>query len=244
MSAIAGKTGSFTIQLVKEDGRLQEGFGCWNVKPGCLIYVWIANNKHIFIAEVENNGDGTLTASYSSDFPGTYLIYVDDVQLPGKATPESKRGRPIIGSPFELEISGPSAAPDLDKLPLCITRNDDTKSSFWRPGSWISSRIAGAKHGVMRNGWVFQPESCAYETFSYEDIIAIANRDTPTWILVLGGSVQRGLFLTLVDMALANGQKRLFRQSALQKCWGWLDFQVGNFRLSYQVRGQVGLSNP
>lgn len=89
----------------------------------------------------------------------------------------------------------------------------------------------------MRDGWVFQPKSCVYDTFSYEDLMLLAERKKTTWILVLGGSVQRGVFLTLVDMALAQGQKDNFTSSAVGKCWGYADIQIGNLRMTYQASG-------
>lgn len=238
-SALAGETAHFTIQLVQEDGELQKKAGRWNTEWDRLIYVWIANTEHIFIAEVRNNGDGTLTASYSSDFVGTYLIYIDDILLGEKHAAGEDAGRPIMGSPFVLEITGAPTAPDFDSLPLCVRENGGGVSSFWRPGSWVSSRVASAKHGVLRSGWVFQPEDCVYDTFSYDELMAIASSDSPTWVLVLGGSVQRGLFLTLVDMVLAKEQKHQLASSALHRCWGWSDIRIGNLRVSYQVRCQA-----
>ncbi|CAN0347196.1 unnamed protein product [Ectocarpus sp. 6 AP-2014] len=88
----------------------------------------------------------------------------------------------------------------------------------------------------MRNGWVFQPKSCVLDTFSYEDLMLLASLDNEsTWLLVLGGSVQRGVFLTLIDMVLAAGQKHDISSSVLQKCWGYADVRIGNLRLTYQV---------
>lgn len=131
-----------------------------------------------------------------------------------------------------------TGAPTLDvgKLPLCGTdEEEDITESFWRPGTWLSARLASAIHGVIRNGWVFQPKTCMYDTFPYEDLILLASLQEVTWILVLGSSVQRGLFLTLVDMALARGQKDDLSQSVLQKCWGYANVRVGNLRLTFQV---------
>ena len=144
-------------------------------------------------------------------------------------------GRPIAGSPFSLTITGAPTI-DVDKLPLCGTdEQEDMMESFWRPGTWLSSRLASATHGVIRNGWVFQPKTCVYDTFTYEDLVLLASLREETWILVLGSSVQRGVFLTLVDMALEQGQKDDLSQSVLQKCWGNANVRVGNLRLTFQV---------
>eukprot|EP00903_Cladosiphon_okamuranus_P015286 g14126.t1 len=62
----------------------------------------------------------------------------------------------------------------------------------------------------------------------------LADLEEQTWLLILGNSVFRGLYLTLVDMILRQDQKGDLRSSALQKCWGYADFQVGNLRVTYQ----------
>ena len=195
------------------------------------MYVWIANTDQIFFAEVVNNGDGTLTAVYESSFPGHYSVYIEVVTLKKR-----DQGVPIVGSPFGLTVEG-NPTINIDELPVCGTEEEDIARSFWRPGTWVSSILASASHGVMRDGWVFQPKSCVYDTFSYEDLMLLAERKEPMWILILGGSVQRGVFLNLVDMALAQGQKDNFRSSAISKCWGYADIKVGNLRLTYQASG-------
>lgn len=201
------------------------------------------------IAEVtQHDSDGSdrgtsLTASYTSHFPGEYLVYIEEVDLS-----ERHEGRPIVGSPYSLTITSASsnngtstaATLDIESLPVCDSE-EDTRSNiaetFWRPGTWLSSNVASPTHGVTRNGWVFQPKTCVLDAFSYDDLMLMASlQQEPTWLLVLGGSVQRGMFLTLVDMALKQGQKDNMNKSAVQKCWGYADVRIGSFRITYQVR--------
>lgn len=177
-----------------------------------------------------DNCNGTLTATYDSSFPGTYAIHIEEVLLANKG-----EGRPIVGSPFHLTISGtPKLYPD--ELPVCGTSKEGIRDSFWAPGSWVSSNIASAKHGVNRDGWVFQPTSCVYDSFTHEDLLLLARSEEPTWLLVVGNSVQRGVFHALVDMILVQGQKDNFEKSVIQKCWGYSNIQLGSLRVSYQVR--------
>ncbi|CAM9589285.1 unnamed protein product, partial [Ectocarpus sp. 8 AP-2014] len=235
--ATVGRPASFAIQLVGNNlGDRRGSLPDWeSISSSRFIYVWIANEDQILIAEVVDGGseNGTLTATYKSDFPGDYLVYIDEVEPFKKG-----EGIPIMGSPFSLTVAGDAPTLDVNSLSICSspkgTRNDIAET-FWRPGTWLSSNAASAAHGVMRNGWVFQPKSCVFDTFSYEDLMVLASLDgEPTWLLVLGGSVQRGVFLTLVDMVLAAGQKKDITSSIVGKCWGYADVRVGNLRLTYQ----------
>ena len=235
-SAIAGTPASFTIRLGGENGTDPQGE--WNVDKKRFIYVWISNEDNIFIAAVENNGDGTLTASYESSFPGTYLVYIEGVDLHNRD--EFGRGQPIVGSPFSLTVSGQPAL-DIDALPVCGTQDEDVETSFWRPGSWVSSNVASPNHGVLRDGWVFQPKACVHDTFSYDDLMLLASLEEPTWLLAMGNSILRGVYLSLVDMVLARGQKDNLGSSAIQKCWGFVDIRIGNLRITYQVCPQLSV---
>ncbi|CAM9107182.1 unnamed protein product [Ectocarpus sp. 13 AM-2016] len=235
--AMVGISASFTIQLVGDNLGGSGGSSLPDWEPNSssrFIYVWISNEDQIFIAEVVGDGNtGTLTATYKSDFPGDYLVYIEEVQ-----PSEQDEGLPIVGSPFSLKIAGDFPTLDVNSLPVCGSQDDGSKDiadTFWRPGTWLSSNVASTAHGVMRNGWVFQPKSCVFETFSYQDLMLLASLDgEPTWLVVVGGSVQRGVFLTLVDMVLAAGQKDDMATSTLGKCWGYADLRVGNLRLTYQ----------
>ncbi|CAB1098061.1 unnamed protein product [Ectocarpus sp. CCAP 1310/34] len=235
--ATVGMPASFTIQLVGDNlGDFHVLLPNWErIRSRRFIYVWIANEDQILTAEVVDGGrkDGTLTATYKSDFPGNYSVHIEEVQLSKKG-----EGVPILGSPFSLTIAGDAPTLNVNSLPVCSSDEDantDIADTFWRPGTWLSSNVASAAHGVMRNGWVFQPKSCVFDTFSYEDLMLLASiGGEPTWLLVLGGSVERGVFLTLIDMVLAAGQKQGIRSSVLNKCWGYADVRVGNLRLTYQ----------
>ncbi|CAN0309063.1 unnamed protein product [Ectocarpus sp. 6 AP-2014] len=234
--ATAGVPASFAIQLVghsnKTGGSLLPDW-----KPNSsrrFIYVWISSTNQIFTADVFSDGsaNGILTVTYTSNFPGDYLVYIEEVN-----PSEKGEGLPILGSPFSLNIEGDAATLDVNSLPVCGSQDDaknDIGDTYWRPGTWLSSYVASAAHGVMRNGWVFQPRSCVFDTFSYKDLMLLASLSEPTWLLILGGSIQRGVFHSLVDMALGQGQKDDFADSILIKCWGYADLHVGNLRFTYQ----------
>ncbi|CAM9874426.1 unnamed protein product, partial [Ectocarpus fasciculatus] len=234
--ATVGIPASFAIQLVG-DNASTGGSVLPDWEPNSsdrFIYVWISNKDQIFTAEVFGDGssNGRLTATYTSDFPGDYLMYIEEVH-----TSEHGEGLPILGSPFSLTVEGDSPTMDVNSLPVCSSQGDakkDIGDTYWRPGTWLSSHVASAAHGVMRNGWVFQPRSCVFDTFSYEDLMLLASLDEPTWLLILGSSIQRGVFHSLVDMVLAQGQKDDFSYSIVKKCWGYVNLRIGSLRLTYQ----------
>lgn len=89
----------------------------------------------------------------------------------------------------------PSALPPLC-LVLAIPSADGEyggiAAAFWKKGTWISSNVANAERGVLRSGWVFQPQDCVHETFRYHDIMTSAALEEETWVLVLGTSILRG----------------------------------------------------
>lgn len=218
--ATTGKPSSFNINLVGQT---------WNINSTRFIYVWIASPDQILTAEVVDNKNGTLTATYESSFPGEYLVHIEEVELS-----KHDEGTPIANSPFSLTISGVPTL-NVSELAVCGATEEGVEDSFWRQGTWISSNIASEVHGVTRNGWVFQPRGCVYDAFTYDDLMLLASLEKETWLLVVGGSVQRGVFLTLLDMVLENEQKKNMKTSVVQKCWGYADVQVGNLRLTYQV---------
>lgn len=219
-TATTGSPSSFQIKLIGQDQ--------WRPND-TFVYVWVASTDHIFIAEVADNGNETLTATYETSFPGEYLIHIEEVTMW-----DHDEGRRIAGSPFSLTVTGAPTV-HVDQLPVCGMKEEDIATSFWRPGSWVSSNFASAAHGVGRNRWVFQPKTCVYDTFTHKDLMVLASLEQETWLLVLGNSVQRGIFLTLVDMMLVSGQKQHFRSSAISKCWGYAEVRVGNLRVTYQV---------
>ncbi|CAM9904286.1 unnamed protein product, partial [Scytosiphon promiscuus] len=237
--ASTGNPSSFTIRLGGDNRNSTPPEGAWNIGGSHFVYVSIVSTDHVFSAVVDDNGDGTLTATYTSSFPGAYLVFVQEVDArePFRRREENgvERARPIRGSPFLLTITGDPTV-DTRDFHVCGAEGyaEDISSTFWRTGSWVTSKYANAEHGVLRDGWVFQPSDCVHDTFNHSDIMLLAGLEEPTWLLVAGNSVQRGVFQTLVDLALAAGQKDEFDTSVIKKCWGMADVQIGQLRLTYQ----------
>jgi len=79
---------------------------------------------------------------------------------------------------------------------------------------------------VLRSGWTFDMRDCVVPQIN----LATSN----VWILVLGSSTDRGIFLSLVDQLLAGEQKQRFAEAEIEKCWGHYDVTRGGVRLTYQ----------
>ena len=94
-------------------------------------------------------------------------------------------------------------------------------------GHWLGPDFA--LDNSIRTGWSFLPSSdsmnCKVETFNTNDIRSIPKKKS---IYVLGTSIQRGIFLSLVDIMLDNAEKEQLSNSVIAKCWGRMLVQKGN----------------
>ncbi len=103
---------------------------------------------------------------------------------------------------------------------------------------WFSCSTApGLPHPeeCLRWGYSFRPQNgrCYYENWTNRDLVAYATNKAlpPQWIVVAGTSRLRGVFLSAADHLLA-GRRGEFE--TMSKCWGRMDVEVGNLRLTFQ----------
>jgi len=106
-------------------------------------------------------------------------------------------------------------------------------------GLWYKCATArGLPHPeeCLRWGYSFRPNngSCFYENWTPRDLLTYAtNASQPKqWILIVGTSRVRGLFLSAADHLL-DGRRGEFA-AAMGKCWGRMDVDMGNVRLTFQ----------
>lgn len=97
-----------------------------------------------------------------------------------------------------------------------------------------ASGLSKAHESCFRWGYTFRPtEGCYYDNWTSQELAAYAT--TPTtekkWLLILGSSKIRGVFLSAVDH-LIKGIGGQFE--GIQKCWGRMDVEVGHLRITYQ----------
>ncbi|PIK62222.1 hypothetical protein BSL78_00830 [Apostichopus japonicus] len=147
-----------------------------------ILSVLAVGENHIFAANHLNfSVDGSLmTFTYTPKVPGLYNLFVEEINANAQLQ--------IPGSPFRLVVEGdPVYAVQLgrtaDKLPSCQTMQLTRPS--WLDGEWITGNIAGLKRGVLRSGWVFQPDWCSFDIFTTKDLAMAAEMTSPKKIAVL-----------------------------------------------------------
>ncbi|XP_071811537.1 uncharacterized protein [Apostichopus japonicus] len=220
LNAQVGQLFSLTIEIDK-DVLIQK----------TILSVLAVGENHIFAANHLNfSVDGSLmTFTYTPKVPGLYNLFVEEINANAQLQ--------IPGSPFRLVVEGdPVYAVQLgrnaDKLPSCQTMQLTRPS--WLDGEWITGNIAGLKRGVLRSGWVFQPDWCSFDIFTTKDLAMAAEMTSPKKIAVLGSSIERGIFFSLVDLLLAKEEKYNLTKSDFRECWGHAHVEVGNLTLLYQ----------
>merc|ERR1712216_431375 len=119
-------------------------------------------------------------------------------------------------------LTHPHAARDflnhrMQTMPPCQTVSNPHVYSHW-DGDWLGPGLR--MEDSIRTGWGFLPSpsmNCKVETFSRELIEAIPTKKK---IFILGRSVERGVFFSLMDVMLDGKEKAMVGESELAKCWG------------------------
>jgi len=104
-------------------------------------------------------------------------------------------------------------------------------------GQWMKCTAPGlskAHESFFRWGYPFPPrDGCYYDNWTPQELAVYAS--TPTtekkWLLILGSSKIRGVFLSAVDH-LVKGIGGQFEGIVI--CWGRMDVEVGHLRITYQ----------
>ena len=216
-----GQLVNLTIKLDENRQQIQSIFS-----------VLAVGEDHIFAANQSrfSRGSSLMTFTFTPRYHGVYNLYVEEVNMTSQLQ--------LPGSPFRLVVRGESVdsvqlSRRADSLPSCQTL--PLKQPSWLDGEWITRNRAGTTNrGVLRSGWVFQPPWCSFDTFTTEDIAVAVNSFSPKKIAILGSSIDRGIFLSLVDLILAKEEKYHLHDSVIAQCWGFAQIQVENLTVMYQ----------
>lgn len=117
--------------------------------------------------------------------------------------------------------------------------------NFW-DGYWSSPTTSESLPitnvgSQLRTGWTFHSDLCVLESFSLHDMEPFHRSSMPdTTIAVLGTSIERGIFLSMLDIVLTEEEKSQLPDSRVGKCWGRAEVRVNHWlKLVYQdVRTQ------
>lgn len=111
-------------------------------------------------------------------------------------------------------------------------------------GRWMQiPKASECNFGCARDRWYYVSTNCHWHVHSPREIHEMTRFLPPTeplWLVMVGTSITRGSFQSLVDSLvpeaweLTAGEKNVPGVGTSVKCWGWLDFQVGGLRLSFQ----------
>lgn len=160
--------------------------------------------------------------------PGTYEMHVIIYKSSG-----SKRPYGIHGTPFVVTFT-PS---QVQNMPREISAIDTpycnfAYSSSQKNGRWIRAPSEHQIQGISpRSGWIWRPQTCQMQMHAIWKLPCLKN---PIWIVIMGTSTTRGLFFAALDLIFTELQLQELNIMNMWKCWGFLDFRVGNFRISYR----------
>ena len=169
--------------------------------------------------------------SWTPTFADRYHVVVHELSSYGGVTPLIAPPQPVI-----IKETGPAGGTGaawleerLANAPPCQTQQRMDLFSRWE-GDWLGPEF-GLEDLSLRTGWSFLPGprmGCRLETFTSEEIRSLPDRRS---IYILGRSVERGVFLSLVDLMLDKAEKKHLNGSPIGKCWGRASVRKGNLEV-------------
>ena len=207
------------------------------------VFLWLKSRRgHILTAEIAERRNSTRFSGFVQlQDPGLYEVHAL-VVLYNKAQKTFNLTQ-AVGSPRVLQAarsnqtvnrSGQSWA----EKRWCQLGVDQIK------GRWMQiPRASECNFGCTRDKWHYVSTNCHWHVHSPREIHEMTRLLPPTeplWLVMLGSSITRGSFQSLVDSLvpgawqLVAGVNNVPGRGTSLKCWGWLDFQVAGLRLSFQ----------
>jgi hypothetical protein len=215
-----------------------------NPKPNCDYSVTI-QSRNFYTGTAMLLAEGQFaTDACESGLRGCHLVYNWKPILPGRydvlvhEIDQSWRKTPLIQPPHSFIVSewtagaGLSAVEDrILNMPPCQSKRRKNIFSRWE-GDWLGPDIQ--LENSIRTGWTFLPSSrmgCKLETFDAQALRSLPEKKS---IYILGRSVERGIFLSLVDIMLEAHEKEFLKESIIGKCWGRATVTKGPLEVTYQ----------
>jgi hypothetical protein len=169
--------------------------------------------------------------SWKPTLPGRYNVLVHEIDRSYRQTPLIQPTHTVVISEGTAAEAGPSVLEDRLNMPPCQSERRNDVYSRWE-GDWLGPDLKLENH--IRTGWSFLPSShmgCKLETFDAQALRSLPEKKS---IYILGRSVERGIFLSLVDIMLDAHEKVFLKESIIGKCWGRAMITKGNLEVVYQ----------
>ncbi|KAL7543405.1 hypothetical protein ACHAWF_007380 [Thalassiosira exigua] len=211
-----------------------------NPQEGCKYSVTLASHGRYtgtaaLLTSEQSGSEETLVHAWRPSMPGRFDVLVHEIDgVYAHKTPL------IAPGPFPIMVNEGPAGPGAG-MAMLERRIRDTPPCSMQPETHVYTRWdgdwLGPEFGLedsIRTGWSFVPSdrmNCHIETYPREVIRALPEKKR---IYILGRSVERGIFLSLLDLMLDKMEKKLLKISELGKCWGRATVSKGNLEIMYQ----------
>jgi hypothetical protein len=198
-----------------------------NPKPNCIYSVTVESHN-LYTGTAMLLAEGQF--SWKPILPGQYDVLVHEIHQGKGKTPLIQPPHTFLATEL-IAGTGLSLLEDRLNMPPCQSRTEKNVYSHWE-GDWLGPDFR--LENSIRTGWSFLPSSrmnCKLETFDAQSLRSLPEKKS---IYILGRSVERGIFLSLVDIMLEEHEKRFLPSSILGKCWGRASITKGNMRVVYQ----------
>ena len=194
----------------------------------------ISYNKYTGAANLVSAKSNNFVYEWQPPFPGEYEVLVHEIMQSNEF--HDRHSSLVQPSPFHISIDSleDNSSNMHFKSPTNLIPCQST--GFYSFSEWDGDWVGPALNpdNPIRTGWSFLPSkkmNCSLETYSQEDIYGMNKKKS---IYILGSSIDRGVFLSLVDILLSTNEKEHFSESIVGKCWGRATVQKGNLELMYQ----------
>ncbi|XP_011838185.1 PREDICTED: carcinoembryonic antigen-related cell adhesion molecule 1 isoform X5 [Mandrillus leucophaeus] len=209
-------TGSYTLQVIKEDLVNEEATGQFRVYPELPKPYIAINNSN----PVEDKDAVTFTCESEAQ-DTTYLWWVNNQSLPVSSRLQLSNGNKILTllsvlrndtGPYECEIQNPVSANRSDPVTLNVTYGPDTPTispsdTYYRPGANLSLSCSAASNPPAQYSWLingtfqqsaqelFIPNITVNNSGSYtchaSNSVTGRNRTTVKMIIVSGNAISQ-----------------------------------------------------
>ncbi len=189
---------------------------------------------------MENN----FTFEYSTKFPGVFVISFDLILHAGGVALQAYRSGSVTvqrrdASQAATFTVASIATKTIDTTsPPCIDNINHLGDGYWLKCS--SVLYSSAFNDCNAWGYVFVPDGnmCGHHTWNHDELMVKSRAPEKRWIVVVGCSIRRGVYFRAIGLLLGPEASR--NMAVVDKCWGRIDVEVGNIKLTFvDFRGPV-----